>query len=182
MKLIPKKLFLTSGVGVHREKLQSFELALRNAGIEKFNLVRVSSILPPDCKIVSKTEGLKSLLPGEIVFCVLAQNSSNERNRLIASSIGLAIPKDRSQYGYLSEHHGYGETEDVAGDYAEDLAASMLASTLGIRFDEDVHYDEKKEIWKLSGKIVRTRNITKSAVVGKDGRWTTVIGAAVMIP
>lgn len=167
---------------MHRERLQSFELALRNAGIEKFNIVKVSSILPPNCKIVSKADGLKSLSPGEIVYCVLSQNSSNERNRLIAASIGVAIPKDKTQYGYLSEHHTFGETDDVAGDYAEDLAASMLASTLGIEFDEDVHYDEKKEIWKLSGKIVRTKNITKSAVVGKDGKWTTVIAAAVMVP
>lgn len=180
--MIPSKIFLTSGVGVHREKLQSFELALRSAGIEKFNIVTVSSILPPNCKIVSKAAGLKDLLPGEIVFCVLSQNSSSEPNRLLAASIGVAIPKDRNQYGYLSEHHSFGETDDVAGDYSEDLAASMLASTLGIAFDEDVRYDEKKEIWKLSGKIVKTRHITKSAVVGKDGKWTTVVAAAVMIP
>ncbi len=125
---------------------------------------------------------MNELSPGEIVFCVLSENSSNERNRLIAASIGVAIPKDGNQYGYLSEHHGFGQTDDVAGEYAEDLAASMLATTLGIEFDEDVHYDERKEIWKLSGKIVKTRNITKSAVVGKDGKWTTVVAAAVMIP
>jgi arginine decarboxylase len=175
-------MFLTSGVGVHREKLQSFELALRSAGIEKYNIVTVSSILPPHCKIVSKAAGLKNLNPGEIVHCVLSQTSSNERNRLIAASIGVAIPRDRGQYGYLSEHHSYGQTEEVAGDYAEDLAASMLASTFGIEFADDIHYDEKKEIWKLSGKIVRTRNITKSAVVGKDGRWTTVLASAVLVP
>jgi arginine decarboxylase len=180
--LIPSKIFLTSGVGAHKEKLQSFELALRSAGIEKFNIVTVSSILPPNCSIVSKPEGLKNLSPGEIVYCVLSQNSSNERNRLLAASIGVAIPKDRSQYGYLSEHHSFGETDDVAGSYSEDLAASMLASTLGIEFDEDVHYDEKKEIWQLSGKIVKTRHITKSAVVRKDGKWTTVIAAAVLVP
>jgi arginine decarboxylase len=180
--LIPRKLFLTSGAGVHKEKLQSFEAALRNAGIEKFNIVRVSSILPPNCKIVSRSSGSRELSPGEIVYCVLSQNSSSERNRLIAASIGVAVPKDRSQYGYLSEHHSFGQPEDSAGEYAEDLAASMLATTFGIQFDEDIHYDEKKEIWKLSEKIVKTRNITKSAVVGKDGKWTTVVAAAVMIP
>ncbi|RMF90329.1 MAG: arginine decarboxylase, pyruvoyl-dependent [Methanobacteriota archaeon] len=180
--MIPSRLFLTSGVGVHREKLQSFELALRDAGIERYNLVRVSSILPPGCKIISRAAGSKLLSPGEVVFCVLSQNASNERNRLIAASIGVAIPKDKGQYGYLSEHHSFGQTENVAGNYAEDLAASMLASTLGIEYDEDICYDEKREIWRLSGKIVKTRNITKSAVVGKDGRWTTVVAAAVMIP
>jgi arginine decarboxylase len=180
--MIPSKLFLTAGVGVHKEKLQSFELALRNASIEKSNLVTVSSILPPKCKIVTKAVGLKDLSPGEIVFVVLSQNQTNERNRLIAASIGVAIPKDKNLYGYLSEHHSFGQPEDEAGDYAEDLAASMLASTLGVGFDEDIHYDEKKELWRLSGKIVRTRHITKSAVVGKDGKWTTVVAAAVMVP
>jgi len=179
---VPRYVFLTNGVGVHKEKLQSFELALRDAGIEKFNLVRVSSILPPNCKVISREKGLQKLSPGEIVHCVLSEKSSNERNRLISASIGLAIPKDRNQYGYLSEHHSFGQTEEFAGDYAEDLAACMLATTLGIEFDENVTYDARKELWKMSGKIVRTRSISQSAVVGKDGKWTTCVAAAVFVP
>lgn len=181
-KLIPKKVFFTKGVGIHREKLESFELALRNAGIEKFNLVRVSSILPPLCKTVSREKGLKLISPGEIVHCVLSENSSNEPRRLIAAAIGCAIPADENQYGYLSEHHSFGEVDERAGDYAEDLAACMLATTLGIEFDADKHYDERKEVWKMSNKIVKTTNVTQSAVVCKDGKWTTVIAAAVFIP
>jgi arginine decarboxylase len=179
--MVPKKLFFTKGVGKHKEKLESFEFALRDAGIEKFNLVRVSSILPPNCKIVSKEKGLKELDTGQIVYCVLSQNSSNEPRRLLAASIGCAIPADRGNYGYLSEHHSFGEVEDKAGAYAEDLAASMLASTLGIELDLDKSWDERKEVWKVSGKIVRTRNTTQSAIVPKDGRWTTVLSAAVFI-
>jgi len=181
LSFIPTKVFLTKGVGVHKEKLQSFELALRSAGIEKFNLVRVSSILPPNCKIVSREEGLNEISPGQIIFCVLSENSSNEKNRLISASIGIAIPKDRKIYGYLSEHHAFGQSEKEAGDYAEDLAASMLATTLGIDFDENVKYDEKKEIWKMSGKIVKTMSITQSAIV-KSNKWTTVIAVAVFVP
>jgi arginine decarboxylase len=179
--VIPRKVFFTKGVGKHKERLESFELALRDAGIEKYNLVRVSSILPPGCRIISREAGLKELRPGQIIYCVLSENSSNEPNRLIAASIGCAIPADKTQYGYLSEHHSYGETEDKAGDYAEDLAASMLATTLGIEFDVEKDYDERKEVWKLSNKIVRTRNITQSAIVDKRGLWTTVIAAAVFI-
>ncbi|MEO0206696.1 MAG: pyruvoyl-dependent arginine decarboxylase, partial [candidate division WOR-3 bacterium] len=69
--IIPKRLFLTKGVGKHKEKLASFEAALRDAGIAPFNIVRVSSILPPNCKIVSRTKGLQYLSPGEVVFCVM---------------------------------------------------------------------------------------------------------------
>ncbi len=179
--MVPKKLFFTKGVGKHEEKLASFEFALRNAGIEKFNLVKVSSILPPGCKIVSRKRGLRELETGQIVYCVLSQNSSNEPRRLLAASIGCAIPADRGNYGYLSEHHSFGEVEEKAGAYAEDLAASMLASTLGIMLDIDKSWDERKEVWKMSGKIVKTRNTTQSAMVPKDGKWTTVAAAAVFI-
>jgi arginine decarboxylase len=166
-------------VGTHKEELRSFELALRDAGIEKCNLVHVSSILPPRCKIISRTQGLKELTPGGITFCVLAKCSTNEPRRLIVASIGCAIPSDRNQYGYLSEHHAYGQTEREAGDYAEDLAAAMLASTLGIEFDEDKSWDERKEIYRISDKIVRSSNVTQSSIV-KTG-WATVVAAAVFL-
>lgn len=178
---VPKKMFFTHGVGRHREELRSFELALRDARIEKFNLVHVSSILPPNCKIVPRDEGLKELLPGQVVFCVMARCASNEPHRLVASSIGCAIPADpTSAYGYLSECHGFGQNERQAGDYAEDLAASMLASAQGIEFDDDLKWDEKEQFWKLSGKVVRTTNNTQTAVVDGKG-YTTVISSAVLI-
>jgi arginine decarboxylase len=179
--MVPKKVFFTKGVGVHKEKLASFEMALRVAGLAHCNLVLVSSIYPPGCKIISKEEGLKLLRPGEIVFAVYDRESNNERNRLSAASVGLAIPSDASMHGYLSEHHSFGETDEKAGEYAEDLAASMLATTVGIEFDPELDWDEREQIFKMSGKIVRTTNITQSAVGNKDGLWTTVFAAAVFI-
>ena len=179
--MIPKKIFYTKGVGVHREKLASFEMALRVAGLAHCNLVLVSSIFPPGCKVVSKEEGLKALMPGEIVFAVYDRESTNEPNRLIAASVGVAIPADPSMHGYLSEHHSFGETDEKAGEYAEDLAASMLATTLGIEFNPELDWDEREQIFKMSGKIVRTTNITQSAIGNKDGLWTTVFTAAVFV-
>jgi arginine decarboxylase len=180
-RLIAKEIFLTKGVGKHKERLTSFEMALRDAGIAAFNLVRVSSIFPPRCKLISKSQGLRRLKAGSIVFCVMSENTTNEPNRLIAASIGIARPKDPDGYGYLSEHHSFGQTEKIAGDYAEDLAAEMLATTLGVDFDPNQSWDEKREIWKISGGIVSTRNLTQSAIGDKDGLWTTVISAAVLM-
>jgi len=177
---LPSQIFLTKGVGSHREELHSFELALRDAGIEKCNLVQVSSIMPPGCKLISRTQGLKALKAGAITFCVMSRCSSNEPRRLLAASIGCAIPTDRQTYGYISEHHAFGQTEKQAGDYAEDLAAAMLASTLGIDFNVDESWDEKKELFRISGKIVGTRNITQSSIV-KDHGYTTVLAAAVFV-
>ena len=180
--VVPKHVFLTKGVGKHREKLTSFEAALRNASIARFNIVRCSSILPPGAKMLSRQRGLKQLSAGEIVYAVMSECSSNEPHRLIAASIGVAIPRDRDQYGYLSEYHSYGETENKAGDKAEDLAAQMLATTLGLPFNPDKSYDERKELWKISTKIVRTSNITQTAIGDKFGLWTTVVAAAVFVP
>lgn len=178
---VPKKIFFTRGVGIHKEELRSYELALRDAGVERCNLVNVSSIFPPRCKIVSRKEGLKSISAGKITFCVQARCSSNEPHRLVAASIGCAIPSDRRLYGYLSEHHAYGQSERVAGDYAEDLAAAMLATTLGIEFDEDKSWDEKRQIFKISDKIVRTREITQTAIVKGRGEFHTVVALAIFI-
>jgi len=179
--MIPTKLFLTKGVGVHKDRLASFELALRNAGIEKYNLVYVSSILPPYCKMITKIEGLKLLQPGQITFCVMTKIETNEPHRLLSSSIGIAVPKDRKYYGYLSEHHGFGETAKKSGEYAEDLAATMLATTLGIEFNPDTAWKEREQIYKSSGHIFKTTNITQSAEANKNGLWTTVIAVAVLL-
>ena len=162
--MIPTKLFLTKGVGVHKDKLVSFELALRDAGIEKCNLVYVSSILPPKCKIITKEEGIKHLSPGQITFCVMAKNESNKPDKLIVSSIGIAVPKDDNSHGYLAEHHASGETAKKAGEYAEYLAETMLATTLG-----------------LNGQINKTINISQSAKGNKEKLWTTTIAAAVLL-
>jgi arginine decarboxylase len=167
---VPKGVFLTKGVGRHREKLTSFELALRAAGIAEFN-----------CKLVSQQEGLRFLSPGQIVFAVMSDNATNEPHRLVASSVGVAIPANAATYGYLSEHHSFGETDTKAGDYAEDLAASMLGTILGIDFDPNTSYDERKDIWRMSDKIVTTRNTTQSAVGDREGIWTSVVAAAVFV-
>ena len=178
--LVPKKMFFTKGVGSHKHELRSFELALRDAGIEKCNIVHVSSIFPPNCELISKNEGQKYIYPGMITFAVTARTASNEARRLIAASIGCAIPSDRNTYAYLSEHYAYGQTEKEAGDTAEDLAAAMLASTLGIDIDEDKSWDEKEEIFRISDKVVKTTNVTQSAMVEKGG-YTTVVAAGVFI-
>jgi arginine decarboxylase len=179
--MIPKRCFFTKGVGVHKERRTSFEQAVRSAGLAHCNLVLISSIYPPFCKRLSKEEGVKLVRPGEIVFAIYDRQSTNEPNRLIAASVGVAIPADQEQHGYLSEHHSFGETEEKAGDYAEDLAASMLATSLGLEFDPETAWDEREHLFKMSGKIVRTANVTQSAIGNKDGLWTSVFAACAFI-
>lgn len=178
---VPTRMFFTKGVGKHKDYLSSFELALRGAGIQMCNLVSVSSIIPPGCRRIGKDEGLKELKSGQITFAVMARNATNEPNRLIAASIGAAIPSDGAQYGYLSEYHPFGVAERFAGDYAEDLAAQMLATTLGVDFDPEADWSEREQTFKMSDKIVRTFNITQTAEGDRGGLWTTVVAAAILL-
>ena len=176
---LPSKAFLTKGVGRHREKLTSFEMALREAHIAQYNLVRVSSIWPPHCQMVSRDDGTKLLKAGQVTFAVVAEAQTNEPSRLATAAIGLAIPADPSHHGYISEHHAFGQRQQPAGDYAEDLAASMLATVLGVPFDPDQAWDERREQWMVSGEIVDSMNISCSAEAQDDGRWVTVVSAVV---
>lgn len=179
---IPSKVFLTRGHGQHKEKLASFELALREACIAPFNLIKVSSIFPPHCRLIPKEEGLKQLNPGQIIFLVMSENATDEAHRMISASVGVAVPNETKHYGYLSEHHSFGQCENEAGQYAEDLAAYMLATTLGKDFDLDQIWNEEKSVYEISEDIVvKTQNITMTTH-GKNGLWTTAVAAAVLIP
>lgn len=179
--MVPYKIFFTKGVGVHKDKLAAFELALRDAGIEKCNLVYVSSIYPPLCKTISRKDGVRFLKAGGITYCVMARSETNEPNRLVSAAIGVARPRDESHYGYLSEHHAFGETAKVSGEYAEDLAATMLATTLGVPFDPNQAWDERRQVYKASGHIFKTSNVCQSAEGNKNGLWTTAIAAAILL-
>jgi len=163
--MIPAKVFFTKGVGTRKDRLASFEAALRKAEIEKYNIVNVSSILPPGCEVISKEDGIKLLAPGQIIFSVMAKNETNEPDRPISAAIGLAIPKNKEGYGYLSEHCALDETSEQTGAYAEDLASTMLATTLGTKNEQ----------------VFKTSHICQSAKGNEAGLWTTVIAAAVFI-
>jgi arginine decarboxylase len=176
---IPKCVFLTRGAGVHRHQLTAFELALRDADIEQQNLVTVSSILPAGCELVTRAAGVATLSPGEITFCVLARAETNESGRRIVAGIGLARPKDPAHYGYISEHHAFGMMEPETADYVEDLAATMLASTLGVEFNPDAAWDERKRVYLMSDLIVDSLSITAAAVGAPNHDWTCAIAAAV---
>lgn len=175
----PRRYFLTTGVGVHRERLTAFELALREADIEQQNLVSISSILPPGCMELDRKDGVVTLKPGEITFSVMARAETNEPGRRVHSSIGLARPSDPSMYGYISEHHGFGMTREQSGDYAEDLAATMLASTLGIDFNPDAAWNERRRVYETTNLIIGSTSVTAYAEGDAAGRWTCAVAAAV---
>ncbi len=148
--------FFTTGIGVHEDPLVSFELALRNAGIEFLNLVPVSSILPPNVKIIPKEEGIKLLKSGQVAYVVLAKYTSNEDGKEIFASIGYAIPEDPNKYGYFTEYYGY--WEDKHKTYAGEIAKYLLES-----------------------KGIKVKEFGTIYVKAKVKKYTTVIAVAVLI-
>jgi len=184
--MVPKAMFFTHGVGVHKDKLTSFELALRKAGCSHVNLVQVSSIFPPHCEEVSRKSGEKRLPPGQVTFCVLARQDTKEPGRVICSSIGLSRTENPNEYGYLSEHHGYGQEDKQAGDYAEDLAATMLATTLGFDLDPNKDWNSfKDEYYAMQNgdpmRTITTKSVVQTAKGDEQGRWTTVVSLGIFV-
>ena len=177
----PVRVFLAKGIGVHRHALTAFELALRDADIEQQNLVYVSSIIPPHCTLVSREVGVEALKPGDITFCVMARIETNEPGRRIHASVGLARPADLDGYGYISEHHGFGQTATQSGDRAEDLAASMLASSLGLELDPEVAWNERRSIYEHSHLVIESLSLTAATEGDPGGRWTCAVSAAVFL-
>ena len=180
ISLVPTKVFLVRGQGSHKEKLVSFEIALRQAGIAPFNLVRVSSIFPPRAEYIPKAAGLKLLDPGQILFVVLSENATDVPRELVTASIGMAVPDDPSRYGYLAEHSDNGKSARETGLHTEYLAAEMLATKLGEKLKEPPRGKLPKAFHVSNGLSLTTRSVTQGAR-GKAGLWTTAIAAAVLI-
>lgn len=182
--LVATKVFLAKGVGVAEKKLTSRELALTDAGIEKVNLIKASSIIPPGCEIIPQSVGKELLTIGQIAFAITAECSTNEPHKLIAASIGIAKPDDESEYGFFTEieqEEGYGKTEEKASEEVMQLAIHNLAMSWRVPFDPKKDFDPKKSLYRIKNKNVRVSHMTQTTFGDKDGLHTTVFVAAVFL-
>ncbi len=180
---VPRKLFLTKGLGRHEDRLVSLALAVRNARIAQLNLVQVTGgILPPQCELVTAQEGLRRLAPGQIVHAIVSTAATNEPYRVVAASTAVAMPKDRSRPGCLAARDSAGESEQQAALRTEELAVAQLAALLGIELDRRAAYDANQDLWTLARDVVITRSVTQAVSGDRSGHWTSVIAAALFMP
>ncbi|MCU0287884.1 MAG: arginine decarboxylase, pyruvoyl-dependent, partial [Acidobacteria bacterium] len=152
---LPRFIFFVKGKGTHPVELISFNLALRDAGIENYNLVPVSSICPPGCRIISPIEGIKLLSPGEIVFCVLARQQTNIPGQTFGAAIGAAIPPGNQHCGYIGEYCTNDKEEGEMGEIVQRTAAQMLAGKLNLPINNEIHWEEQKQFYLTTGKIAK---------------------------
>ncbi|HEX2606072.1 MAG TPA: pyruvoyl-dependent arginine decarboxylase [Flavisolibacter sp.] len=183
MALVPVSYFLTKGKGIHQKELRAFETALREAGIHTCNLVKVSSIIPPGCKRISKEEGMRLLQPGAITFAVLAQSATNEPGQLVGAGIGLAQPTDDTVHGYLTEvEETIGRTDADIRQDAEEMAIENLISEWGHEnFDAESVQETGKKKYRLFRKELSVDSIAQTAKGADKNQYTVVVAAAVFI-
>lgn len=163
---VPKKIFFTNGTGSHKEPLEAFHFALKDAGIEKYNIVNVSSIIPPFCEVIDTERGLQELKTGQILFCVMARETSNQKDKIIGASISCAFLKNQNVLGYIAEHHSTECTSEKSlSEYTEKLATSLLSL----------------KIETLNHHQINVITTTQVAKVQEDRLHTDVIAAAVFL-
>ncbi|MSU74254.1 pyruvoyl-dependent arginine decarboxylase [Candidatus Kaiserbacteria bacterium] len=139
INLVPKHAFFIAGTGTHRDRLQAFDQALLSAGPLAHNLVAVSSIMPAGCTVISPEEGFKMLTAGQITFCIMARQDTNQRNAFASAAVGLVKVKDPTKFGYISEYHGDASGKQEAETIAKRLAVEMFETKTGIPIkDNDV--------------------------------------------
>ncbi len=178
--LVPKAVFLTRGVGTHSERLNSFEEALREARISAYNLVTVSSIVPPDCHLLDIEQGLALLSPGQLTFSVMSRVDSDEEGRLMAAAVAILLPENPADYGYISEFHAYGMESEEVEDWVCDQAAELYASAKGLKINWKRAWSPEDEKYTLEERSFSPKYVVSMAR-GKKGKWVTAVAAAVFI-
>ena len=182
MNLVPARYFLTKGIGIHEQEFYSRKEALRDAGIELCNLVRVSGVIPPGCRRIARTEGIEALSPGVLTFAVQALSRTNVPGQIATAALGLALPADPQCHGYIAEAGGVTgiEAAELALD-VEERAAGNLAASWGIEPTGADALLRGRKHYEFEGREVAVESLVSSAKGQEKRLWTTVLVAAVYL-
>lgn len=125
------KINVSAGTGVGPTEISAFDHALVNAGVANFNLIYLSSVVPPNSQIVVKDGKLNPIGNwGDRLYVVMAQKRTNQRNQEVWAGIGW-MQDHESKQGLFVEHEGHSE-EEVRADIKNSLEA--LAANRGMKF------------------------------------------------
>jgi len=99
-------------------ELNAFDVALLKSGVGNTNLVKMSSILPPNCR---KKESIE-LPMGDLVPVAYAAVTSSKKGQRIAAAVAIGIPKDKSKNGLIMEYEDYDITKEQAEEQVRKMA------------------------------------------------------------
>jgi arginine decarboxylase len=114
----------TAGHAEGGTALNAFDNALLAAGIGNINLLKVSSILPPEVPVVE----LPKIKPGALVPTAYAAVTSDTPGETVAAAVGFAVPDDPAKNGVIMEFHGV-----ATRDEAERQIRAMLDEAFRVR-------------------------------------------------
>lgn len=147
----PTKYALVTGKGDGQTILTAFDAALLDAGAGNLNLLRVSSILPPNCEFVPKLE----IPPGSLVPIAYGTISSKTPGDTIATAIGVGISDDT--YGVIMEFEGFCTREE-----AEQTVANMVREGFANRHLPLI----KLQVKGIEHKVENIGSVFAAAVLG----------------
>lgn len=187
---IPARVFFVSGTATHQLERVALQRAMREAGVADCNLVKVSSLIPPEARIIPSAEGRRLLHPGNIVHAVIAQAQTNEPHQRISTAIAWAKPDRLDVPGYIAELEedlAKGKSAATAEMTVGEEALEIMAMRLRTKVDA-------KRAWERRGRsrtvrIGRTTVHTGSlsvSIVGpeeQDGEspWAAAFVAAIYV-
>lgn len=123
---------LSAGIGTGPTKLAAFDAALNHAGVANYNLLRLSSVIPPKTTIKVASKALTKLPGnwGDRLYVVMAEERVDTPNAEAWAGIGWVQDKKTGK-GLFVEHEGNSETS-VRQDIKQSLEALM--ATRGVDF------------------------------------------------
>ena len=184
LAFVPKRLFFTKGVGAHEQQRVAMHHALRDAGVSDCNLVKVSSVIPPGCRIISRREGAKLLRPGNIVFAVIAMSETKEPHQRATVALGWATPDQDGVPGYIAEieeEQAKGKTAKSAGDEVGQMALTLVAERLQTRIDSKSLWARSKRVHRIGGTTVHCGCITSTIIGDEKERYLSAVALALYL-
>ena len=162
------KIYIATGIGYGQTMLSAFDAALMDAGIHNFNLIQLSSIVPPGAQIISKRRlEFSSEKYGNRLYLVKAESRSRETNKFIGAALGWYQIEDGR--GVFVEHEEIGETEEAVRSNLEVEVKKSLTDLCKIR---NYPVSPKRMNFKINVvKVEESATCSLVVAVFKDEGW-----------
>lgn len=149
----PTKYFIAVGHAEGSSDLNAFDGALASASIGNINIIKMSSILPPECQEVMPV----LFPPGALVPTAYGTIASKEPNRIISAAVAIAFPEDENYPGLIMEAGEFGSRQEV-----EKMVRQMAIEGMEMR---------GKPIQKIISRSVEHRVKQHGAVIAAVVLW-----------
>lgn len=180
MAWVPTRVFMTAGVGVHELERVAVQHAMRDAGVADSNMIKVSSVMAPGLRIISREEGIRLLRPGNMVCAVIAQGQTDQPHQRVTPALAWAQPEKKGVPGYIAEVEedlAKGMSEATATKQVGEEVLELMAMRLRVKIDAERLWENRgrERMVRIGGTRVRVGALCASTVgpEERDGKKLT---------